>query len=301
METTNRLPLPCQLTPETGKVLGDTLWANYQTSAEVVLPDDPTQYAAIGIRIRQDTPGFVLHLHADGGWLLCYGDRILKSGNVPDFSAGGSHRIGIGAMESLVFCFADGHSLGEIKLHDRPIVRSGGVMLLASDEQITFCNVTAQPLPAPVPPGCYRVGREHIQTSEDGTVSEIRFYGSGIFLLGKAEQANAAFWLDGTLYSEAIHIEKSEPDEAFFALAPLKKGWHTLRMQVLEGSLAAEAFEIPTEDTRAVYDISTFPPDPLKKTEQRKPSPLKKAAPFAAAAAGTVLALTIGAAFRKKK
>lgn len=302
METTNRLPLPCTLAAETEAILGDTLWANYQASAEVRFPDVPAHpygvYAGIGIRFRKGAEGFAMLLYPDGGWELRYGEEVLKSGAVPGFSPGGSHRIGIGAMEAVVFCFADGHSLGEVGLADRPIVRSGGVMLLHSDGQGNFGNVTVQPLPAPVPSGCYRVGQELIRTDADGTVSELRFYGSGISLLGQAEHACATFWLDGRLYTEAFHIEKSEPGEAFFTLSPLKKGWHTLRMQVLEGCIAAKAAEIPTDDTRAVYDASAFPPDPLTRP---KSSLLKKAVPLAGAAAGAALVLAVGAAIRKRK
>ncbi|MBR3630717.1 MAG: glycosyl hydrolase family 59 [Oscillospiraceae bacterium] len=329
-------------TPEPLTCLGDDHWANYKASAEIEFASDaPENYVSVGLRYNSAVTcphtsacGFALRLYADGKWELRYMDTVLESGTVPEFRYEGRHTIGIAAIGTLILCFADGHSLDEQKLNRQPVIRSGRMSLQSAYYRNRFYSISAEPMPAfpGVAAGCCRIDcmSEQVAYSEradgawtlygmapyqyynrtcaegePGSVMEIRFYGSGISLLGTTEGASLAVWIDGRLYSESYTIERSRYREAFFTLEPLTNGWHTLKIQILSGKLGFDVFEIPTDDPIASYDTRHFPADPLapKAVPLRQPLDLKKAAlPIAgAAAAGLAIAFTAGQIRRKLK
>lgn len=262
-------------------------------------------------------------------------DDVLQSGVVPDFEYGITHKIGIGALGTLVMCFADGHSLYEAKLDGKPQVRSGRVSLASAYYRNRFRSITAErmQLPLPVPAYVYRqdclspavryqepetetawklrgmAEYQHFnRTCAEGVAGAgvtIRFYGSGIFLLGRNDHAQCRVWLDDRLYSDNLVISGSRYREAFLVIEPLRKAWHTLRLEVLDGKLCLDAFEVPTDDETPEYD-TVFPADPLaeeRAPEKKAPLDLKKATvPLAgAAAAGLAVAFTVGRLSRKLK
>lgn len=295
MSDKKRISLPFSTEPEgLPAYVGDALWSNYQAVAEVQFaPDDAENHVTLGIRCAENAQsGFFLRLYADGKWELCYGDELLKDGMAADFDPSEKHSVSIGAIGTLVFCSADLQSLCEMKLDGRPLVRSGKISLQSSNDRNHFFSVTAQALPAVMPSGCY-----HVETGQDD-MTEFRFFGCGISLLGKTEQAYAAFWIDGNLYSERFNIGNSSEREAFFTLEPLRKGWHTLNMQLLEGAAEVTAYEIPTDDLWADYSTEHFPPDSLT-TPHRSPD-LKKLLPVAGVAAGAAALLLLGKHKKKK-
>ena len=329
-------------TPEPLTCLGDDRWTNYKATAEVEFASDaPENYVGVGLRYNSAVTcpetsacGFSMRLYADGRWELRYMDTVLESGTVPEFQHEGRHTIGIAAIGTLILCFADGHSLDEKKLDGMPMTRSGRMSLQSAYYRNRFYSISAEPMNAfpGTSAGCCRIDCMSPQVAyseqadgawtlhgmapyqyynrtcaegEPGSVMEIRFFGSGISLLGTTEGASVAVWIDGRLYSEAYTIERSRYREAFFSLDPLAKGWHTLKVRVLSGKIGFDAFEVPTDDERAAYNPKCFPADPLaaKAVPLRQPLDLKKAAlPIAgAAAAGLAIAFTAGQISRKLK
>ena len=86
--------------------------------------------------------------------------------------------------------------------------------------------------------------------------------------------------------------------EVFLTIEPLQTDWHTLRMEVLDGKLCFDCFEIPTNDESPEYD-SNFPDDPERAEsllDKKMPFDLKKATlPLAGAAAnGLAMVFTLG-------
>ncbi len=333
--------VPGRHTPEPIMVTGDALWANYQGITEGEFASDAADnFIGIGIRCQvypeiPDVDGFFLRLYADGKWEFRYGNEVLKSDTLPEFQYNTRHKIGITVMGTLFFCFMDGHSVFETKLDDRAILRSGMVCLQSAYYCNRFYSLMVQPMPSLIPMHleCYHIDclSPYITYVEDadgvwtlrsmtdsrfsngtcaegepGAIAEIRFYGTGISLLGKAEQTHIALWLDGQLYSERYEIVHSSNREVFFALESLHEGWHTLRMAILDGALMFDSCELPTSDQWAEYDPEHFPPDPLARVEEKKHFDMKKVAiPLAGAAvAGVAIALTAQKAkrrFRRKR
>ncbi len=329
-------------TPEPLTCLGDDHWANYKAAAEIGFADDaPDNYVSVGLRYNSAVTcpetsacGFAMRLYADGRWELRYMDAVLANGTVPEYQYEGRHTIGIAAIGTLILCFADGHSLDEEKLDKQPIIRSGRMSLQSACYRNRFYAVSAEPMPAfpGSSAGCCRIDCMSKQVAyseqadgawtlhgmapyqyynrtcaegEPGSVMEIRFYGSGVSLLGTTEGASMAVWIDGRLYSESFTVERSRYREAFFSLDPLAKGWHTLKVRILSGKIGFDAFEVPTDDAFASYDPGRFPADPLaaKAVPLRQQIDLKKAAiPIAgAAAAGLAIAFTAGKIRKKLK
>lgn len=330
-------------TPEPLTVFGDDLWSNYQAVTIAEFGDgSPENYIGIGIRHNScvtesvtSACGLSIRLYANGTWELRYIDEILQSGTVPGFTYEGLHKVGIGAIGTLVMCFADGHSLYEAKLDGRPFIRAGRASLSSAYYRNRFREVTVQKmqLPLPVPSNVYRLDAlsPYVTFDEDaendwilrgmadyqyynrtcaegvtGSALSIRFYGTGIYLLGKADYAECRVWLDGQLYSEKTVVSGSHYREAFLAIEPIRKDWHTLRLELLDGKLAFDAFEVPTDDVSAEYDTD-FPADPLEEEHEapkrRSSIDLKKAAlPLAGAAAtGLAVAFTVSRLGRKLK
>ncbi len=324
-------------TPNPITCLGDDKWSNYQAIIEAVFDSDsPSNYVGVGIRYNSavtcpetSESGLCLRLYADGKWELRYMNDVLKDGIVKDFQYDMPHKIGIGAIDTLVLCFADGHSLYETKLDDIPLIRSGRVSLCSAYYQNRFANLTIQPIDIPLPMQlyCYREDcmspmvrylKDEVQgtwklngmasyqfynrtcaESSAGAMMEIRFYGCGIHLLGVAKELDAVIWIDGQLYSSSYQVTESRYREAFFSLEHIHLGWHTLRLGVRHGQLFFDCFEIPTNDVWAEYDTEHFPPDPKGETEsfgQKKGINLRNATvPLAgAAAAGAAIAFGVG-------
>ena len=99
-------------------------------------------------------------------------------------------------------------------------------------------------------------------------------------------------------------MQKSNWREAFFTLENLHEKWHTLRIQVLDGMLELDSFEVPSKSENPDYARLYLPPDPTlteAQEEKRRGFDLKQAAlPLAgAAAAGVAAAYTLGRIGRK--
>ena len=317
--------------PDPFTCFGDDMWANYQAATEAEFAEvSPDNYVGIGIRnnASDDCSGLQMLLYADGQWELWQQDEILQSGTVPEFRADGRHKLGISALGTLVMCFADGHSLCELKLDGRPFLRDGRACLSSAFFRNRFYALTAQDvgLPIPIMKYIYRVdclsqyvkfdenaetgwrlqgmadARNFSRTCAEGVTGaalEIRFYGTGIYLLGQTEYAQCRLFLDDALYSEKHEINDCDFREVFLAIEPLKADWHTLRIEILDGKLCFDAFEIPTNDIPPDYDTN-FPADPEHSDSliSRRMSGFdvrKAAIPLAGAAAtGLAVAFTLG-------
>ena len=318
-------------TPDPFTCFGDDMWANYQVIAEAEFAgEDPENYVGVGIRNNSadDCSGLQVLLYADGQWELWYQDEVLQSGRVPDFRYDSRHKLGVSALGTLIMCFADGHSLCELKIDNKPLIRSGRAGLASAFYRNRFYAVTAKPmeLPIPIQQYIYRVdclspyvqfdeaaatgwrlqgmadARNFSRTSAEGVTGaalEIRFYGTGIYLLGQAEYVQCRVWLDDELYSEKHEVTGSDFREVFLSVEPLKQDWHTLRLEIMDGKLGFDVFEIPTDDKIPDYDTN-FPADPehsdsLLSRRMAGFDVRKAAIPLAGAAAtGLAMAFTLG-------
>ncbi|MBP0973127.1 MAG: hypothetical protein J5851_04395 [Oscillospiraceae bacterium] len=296
--------------PEPMLCLGDCRWANYHVAAEIEFASDAADnYAGVGLR---GADGFLLRVYASGRFELRYREEVLQSGDVPAFSEKKRHTVGIAALGRMLLCFVDGNTVAEMQ-YDGAMVRSGEMVLESAGEPNEFFNVNAKSMPAfpGSAAGCCVIGADapQITHTEEPETWEIRFYGGGISLLGTAEDASIAVWLDGRLYSETIPVGNSRTREAFFTIEPIAARWHTLRMELLSGSIDLEGFEVPTDDPLAAYDPTQFPLDPHDPETPEKRKAAAKAAvkenalPIAGAAAAgvAVAAVTAGLLLGGKK
>ncbi|MBR7039173.1 MAG: hypothetical protein IKI21_07980 [Oscillospiraceae bacterium] len=332
-------------TPAPLTLFGDDHWANCQAVVKGSFGSKaPDNYIGVGIRHNSSVTcpetslcGFSLRLFTDGKWELQYMDEVLQSGLVPGFRCEGTHQIGIGALGTLVLCFADGHSLYETKLDGRPLVRAGRAAILSGWYKNRFTEIAVQEMPVSLsmPACCARADclSDFVTYAEDeehgpmwtfntmagyqfydrtcaigtrGASMDVRFYGSAISLLGVCETCTMAVWVDGRLYSQAFHVKKSTWREAFLTIEHLHTGWHTLRIQIIEGTMSFDCFEVPGDQFPPDYRRDALPQDPAVSQDA---SPRKRgekrdradaALPLAGvAAAGVAAAFTIGQIGRK--
>lgn len=328
-------------TPEPLTTLGDDTWANYRCKVTVTLASgDAENYAAIGARYNSavtfpDTAvcGFALRLYGSGRWELRYMDEILDQGTMESFDAGKPHTLMLLCVCDQILGFVDAHATGEVRM-ECAYVRSGRVSLMSAHYPNRFSDLTVAELPAPILPYSYRIDclsprmryAENAEAGwtldgmadykfynrtcargEKGSVMEIRFYGTGIALLGVTEGMTIRVHLDGKIYADKHQVESSLHREAFYAVDGISEGWHTLRLTIQEGSLALDAAEIPTADLHTEYDPARFPEDKKKKSVTKDgakpPVDVKKIAiPLAGAAAtGLAVAFTVSRIMKKRK
>ena len=306
-------------TPNPITCFGDDTWANYQASATVYFASpDEENYAGVGMRYNSSVTnpessecGLQLRLYAGGKWELRYMEEVLKEGTAQDYLYAIGHKISIAAMGTLIFCFIDNHSVFEMQLLNRPLIRSGRMSLHSAWYQNRFCEIGAKPINFPIYPyvsrfdclddavhyadsgewslqseASYQFYNRTCAMGKDGAELDIRFYGSSIFLLGKVKKAKLQFWIDNKLYTEQYTVQGSNYRECFFALEHLHTAWHTLHMRIEEGKVDFDAFEIPTDG---------------QKSELPEDTGQKSALPLAGAAAGIAAAFTVHKLLKKKK
>ncbi len=329
-------------TPDPITCLGDDQWANYQCSAKVLLATDTVDnYAAIGLRYNSTVThpesaicGFLLRLYADGKWEFCYMEEVLQDGFCKDFQWDTPHTLHIMAIGDLILAFIDGDSVEEFRAEQKTIVRSGRVCLQSAYYHNQFLEVKVDPLPLSMPCYCWRIdclapqvqyldsaekgwmlnGMASYQcyhrtcaVGEAGSALEIRFYGCGVHLYGRAENAVIKTYLDGKLYAEHASVARSDYRECFHSLENLPCGWHTVKLLITEGSVEFDVAEIPTDDPNPLYSPPATPVQKKAETEQQKqPHPAAKfakaAIPIAGiAATGLAVAFTVGAIMKKRK
>ncbi len=331
-------------TPEPLTCFGDDTWTNYQASTMVYFASPEAEnYAGVGMRYNSATTcaetsscGLQLRLYANGQWQLRYMDEVLKEGMTENYIYSIGHKLGIAAIGNLVFCFIDEHSVFEIQLDSRPLVRSGRMALYSAYYQNRFCHIKAEKLNFPIASYVYRQdclapAVKYLQneesewklsgmtgyqfynrtcaTGKENSEMKIRFYGNSIYLLGRVHSASMMFWIDKKLYTEEYSVSSSNFREVFFALEHLHTGWHTLRMLITKGTVEFDAFEIPTDDENADYNTENFPEDVLRKSGKikskkkiaEKSDIAQAAVPAAGIVAGAAAAFTIGSILKKKK
>ncbi len=329
-------------TPDPITCFGDDSWANYQCGTRFrFASEEPDNYAALGMRYNSAVTcpetsccGPALRLYADGTWKFYSMDTVLSEGKLENFQYDSDHEIHMMAIGDLILAFADGCSVVEMRTEQRPMVCSGRMCLQSAYYQNQFLEVHADVIPMPMPAYCWRLDclspqirypakakngwilngmadyKFFNRTSalgESGSEMELRFYGSGVHLLGTSEHAVITLYLDGKLYAEHVEIKNSGYRECFYGVDQISESWHTIKLVIEDGSLEFDAAEIPTNSLNPVYT----PPQPKAKPytdtstarSARKSRGLAKAAiPIAGAAAtGLAIAFTVGAIVKKKK
>lgn len=274
MSTTAETLFSIETPGEPPFAVGDALCANYRASVQVTFTD-MTGKARLGIRCREESPagGLFLCLSAKGAWQLYCGEVLLAAGQ----QTPGTHTLTLGAMGVYLFCAIDGLSLFEEKRSGQPLVRSGHIRL--EGDGCRFSDLKVESVPLFVP----RHRRLPIRfvgwQGEAGSISEFRFYGSGLLLLGEGT-GELSLSLDDTLFTESTPIANAHAGEVCFAAEPLRKGWHTACIRLLSGHLHLTSAEVPDE--------GGIPPDPMTPAG-------KKAFLVTAGTAGAAAVAAVGA------
>ncbi len=326
-------------TPEPITCLGDDSWANYRCFVTVTFAESAADnYAAIGMRYNSAVTcpgssmcGCSIRLYASGVWELWYMEDVLQSGTLEGFDAALPHKLQIMGMGSLILAFVDDNIVAEEQMDGRPYVRSGRISLQSAYYRNRFTDLQADNIASLLLPYADRIdclspvmryteSPEHpwlldamasyqycCRTRAVGhanAVMEMQFYGTGVALLGTAEQAVVRVTIDGKVYAERLSVEGCKFRESFFALDGMPQGQHALKLEILEGELALDAAEIPSANEIAGYLPKALPAakQTAQKSAQKKTTVQKMALPIAgAAAAGLALAFTVRALTKKKK
>ena len=292
------------------------------------------RYNSAAVNPESAVCGVMLRLFTDGKWELCYMENILEVGKLEDFQYDGEHQLQLIGIGALIMAFVDGHSVAELKSENSPMVRSGRMCLQSAYYSNQFLEISAEPIPMPMPAYVYRLDcmapqieyadraqngwmldgmadfrffNRTCATGEAGSELKLEFCGSGISMLGKTERVMITLFLDGKLYAENVLIENTQFRESFYVIDGLSDGKHSLRLVIVEGTLDFDAAEILTDDPCPVYAPAKPASIPTVIPVERRPARPKKniakiAIPIAGiAATGLAVAFTVGTIMKKKK
>ncbi|TCM97871.1 S-layer family protein [Paenibacillus sp. BK033] len=148
-------------TPFSYTVLGDERWANYETSVDFKMDQDPTHtgdnYVAIGMRHKlngttsDSESGYKFRVYADGTWRLIRLTATVASGTLTGFDASKWHRISIKGASQFITASLDGKVVTTYNDTASGAPLSGQVMIQTSLQQSVFDNLKVEAVNGYVP------------------------------------------------------------------------------------------------------------------------------------------------------
>lgn len=244
---------PC-LSPEndqnnndfTYAVLGDVSMTRYTVSTFIEFDNkgSSNNFAGVGIYCNaHDRKGYHVRLYPDGrSELIDNTGKCIALGSYVPQKGGNSVSVAVKNMNLL--CEINGKTVFEKDITALPALVSGMASLISANCENRFSNTQITPLTHSSPLVCdlkfnthYGNGERLIKLGEtkDGRITEIKFYGEAVALIGKTQ---------GLVYDIQLDDENERDntcpdcgnDEAFLVKTGLKQAVHTLKFAVLKGS-----------------------------------------------------------------
>lgn len=284
-------------TPEPVTSLGDDRWRSYSAEIDVRLDNmSPDNYAGLGIRYNSAVSceitsrcGYSALLYANGTWKLLDMDSVAAEGRLRRIPGKDWHRLKLLVLGDSILFFIDGNMISSYR--PQCIVNSGRISLLSAYEMNTFKNLEVTPMP--ILPlyvrrcDCFTEGIFYNEFWEvcpnekytfynrtsmkalPGAAFSSKFTGTGIAVIGTAEDANFNVEIDGeTVYDEHF-VSYCGPRQACFVIEQLPPGEHTIYVTILSGEFKLDVLEIP-ENHVMMPDILIVTPAALAAAEQHE-------------------------------
>ena len=284
-------------TPEPVTSLGDDRWRSYSAEVDVRLDNlNPDNYAGLGIRYNSAVScelssrcGYSAVIYGSGVWKLMDMDSVAAEGRMKRIPGREWHRLKLLVLGDSILFFIDGNMISSYR--PQCIVNSGRVSLLSAYEMNTFKDLVVAPMP--ILPlyarrcDCFAEGVFYnefweVCTSEKytfyngtsmkalpGAAFSCKFTGTGIAVIGVAEDAIFNVTIDGeTVYDEHF-VSYCGARQACFVIEQLSPGEHTMVVNLASGEFKLDVLEIP-ENHVMMPDILTVTPAALAAAEKRE-------------------------------
>lgn len=284
-------------TPEPVTSLGDDRWRSYSAEVDVRLDNlNPDNYAGLGIRYNSAVScelssrcGYSAVIYGSGVWKLMDMDSVAAEGRMKRIPGREWHRLKLLVLGDSILFFIDGNMISSYR--PQCIVNSGRVSLLSAYEMNTFKDLVVAPMP--ILPlyarrcDCFAEGVFYnefweVCTSEKytfyngtsmkalpGAAFSCKFTGTGIAVIGVAEDAIFNVTIDGeTVYDEHF-VSYCGARQACFVIEQLSPGEHMMVVNISSGEFKLDVLEIP-ENHVMMPDILTVTPAALAAAEKRE-------------------------------
>lgn len=263
------LPLTC---------FGDDRWRSYSAEAEIRLANlEDHNFAGIGIRYNSAVTcefssmcGYSGRIYGDGSWKLMDMENVAVEGILAQINPKEWNTMKLIVLGNSIFFFINGSLL--TKYTPQYMINSGRACLCSDYAWNMFRNIKINPVG--VQPfyvrriDCFGDGITYNgdwginpmesylfynRTSmEAKTQADLRcrFEGTGIAIIGTAQNAEFTVLIDGHTVYENFFVPDCQPRQACMVIDQLPEGTHTLQLFVVSGTFKLDVLEIPAQYTR---------------------------------------------------
>lgn len=274
-------------TPPPLTCFGDDRWRSYSMETQIKLStSDPSNYAGIAIRYNSAVTneytslcGYSGRLYGDGTWRLLDMESVAAEGLLTEIDPTSWNNLKLVVLGNSIFFFIGGNLL--TRYTPQCIVNSGRAALCSGYARNLFRNISIEPIPVQPPyvrridcfdenvgynpdweihaMESYRFYNRTSMEAQQGAEFSFRFEGTGIAILGTAQNIVLTVLIDGrTVYNE-LSVALSDARQAVCVIDSLPPGRHELKAYVKGGSFKLDAFEIP-EESPDMPDTAIIPP-----------------------------------------
>ncbi len=274
-------------TPQPITCFGDDKWRCYSMEAEVQLSSNESHnYAGIGIRYNSSVTceyssmcGYSARLYGNGSWKLMDMENVAAEGLLPHIDPTAWNKLKLVILGNSIFFFLDGNLL--TKYTPQCLVNSGRASLCSEYAYNMFRNIHIDPVAVqPIyvrrvdcfgegilynenweihPMESYRFYNRTSMEAKQGAEFSCNFEGTGIAVIGTAQNAELTVLVDGHAVYENLLIPNCDTRQACFSVDSLPNGMHNLRVYIKGGAFRLDVLEVP-EPYAQMPDELTVPP-----------------------------------------
>ncbi len=287
---------------------GDDKWHSYSAEVQVRLANlEEHNFAGIGIRYNSAVTcefssmcGYTGRIYGDSSWKLMDMEHVAAEGVLPQLDPTQWNTLKLMVLGNSIFFFINGNLL--TKYTPQVMINSGRASLCSDFSWNLFRNIHIDPVA--VQPlyvrrvDCFGDGILYNENWEihsmesylffnrtsmeakTGAEFSCNFEGTGISIVGTAQNAVFTVLMDGHTMYENFFVPESLPRQACLVIDQLPEGKHTMRVFVTGGNFKLDVLEIPESYPR-MSDTLTVP-NQIRSTlsaqqQQKSTAPSKQA------------------------
>lgn len=258
------LPITC---------FGDDRWHSYSAEVEVRLNTmDPQNYAGIGIRYNSAVTceissmcGYSARIYGDGTWKLMDMENVAAEGVLKDINVLDWNTVKLMSLGRSICMFVNGNFLTQYM--PECIVNSGRVSLCSDYNFNFFRNIKVEPLSVQSPyvrrVDCfadgirfnenwkihdmesYKFNNRTSMEAQEGAEFSCDFEGTGIAIVGTAQNAEITVLVDGHTVYNKYRITECLTRQACIVIDELMNCTHNLQVYITGGAFKLDCLEIP--------------------------------------------------------
>lgn len=265
-------------TPQPLTCFGDDRWHSYSIEAEIKLSStEPTNYAGIGLRYNSAVTceytsmcGYSGQICGDGSWKLMDMENVAAEGILTQIDPTAWNTLKLMVLGNSIFFFINGNFL--TRYTPQCMVNSGRACLSSDYAWNLFRNIRIDPVP--VQPlyvrrvdcfgddilynenweihamDSYKYYNRTSMEAKSGAEFSCTFEGTGISIIGTAENAVFTVLIDGHTVCENLRVPSCQYRQACVVIDQLPEGVHSMRVFIISGAFKLDVLEIPEQYDR---------------------------------------------------